>query len=129
MRSRGTWAASRRSTTVSQIGDAEACRRAVFEGGPGPAQNLDSAAAIVGEMRAPWRLVRRRGRSHPRRHRALSSSVTAVAADLGELVEGPEHAVALAREPLELEEAVEDLAVIERDREVGHARGREARRG
>ena len=44
-----------------------------------------------------------------------------VATDLGELVECPQHRPAPAGESLGIEKPVEDLAVIERDREVGDA--------
>ena len=48
-----------------------------------------------------------------------------VTADLGQLVERPEHRPASAAETLGIEEPVEDLAVVERDRKIGHASRRE----
>ena len=44
-----------------------------------------------------------------------------VAADLRELVERPQHRARAAGKAQRLEHAVEDLAVVEGDREVGHA--------
>ena len=47
----------------------------------------------------------------------------AVAADLGELVEGPEHGGLLVDDAEGLEQAVEHLAVVQVDGEIGHAGG------
>ena len=83
-------------------------------------QDLGSAAAGLGEVEDLPRLVGGQpAAAGVARFRQLVDH--GVATDLGELVECPEHRPAPAGEPLRIEKPIEDLAVIERDREVRHA--------
>ena len=96
--------------------------------GLGALQDLGPAAAGLGEVEDLPRLVG--GQPAAAGIAGFGQLVDhGLATDLGELVECPEHRPATAGESLGIEKPVEDLAVIERDREVRHAGRRRVRRG
>ena len=122
MRSRGTRAASRSSSTVRDLRCPPGHQGCFASDVLGLIEDLDSAAAGFDEVEDADGLFAGQTGAAGFRRLAGARRSRAVATDFRQLVESHRSTEAGSAGKLQrLEEAVEDLAVIERDREVGHS--------